>query len=244
MLINYKTQLSQKKQLTEDVYLYTFKLIDPPEISFSAGQYVILFVPQEGNEPVRRLFSIASPNTMKNELEFLVKIIPGGCASNFFLKLPIGSEATFQGPAGAFLYRESSREKIALVTGTGYAPVRSMLLSNPGIRQNYTLFFGIPTYKDVFLFDELVERAKKNKSFTFYVCLSREQNLDMVPEENRKYFLLGRVTSGFEQKIFNATYTIANTDFYLCGGREVVESLKQYVYGKGAVKEQVYFEKF
>lgn len=42
MLANYKVILSQKTQLTADVYLYHFDLIDPKEISFIPGQCIIM----------------------------------------------------------------------------------------------------------------------------------------------------------------------------------------------------------
>ncbi len=247
MLLTYKTHLSKKLQLTSDVWLYTFTLDEPKEILFIPGQYVILFVPQENGEKVRRLYSIASPNTITNEFELLVKLVPNGCASCYFEKLNINDEVEFQGTAGMFTLKENPRNKIGMVTGTGYAPVRSMLLSNSKFQppnSKFYLFFGFPYYKDVFLFDELKQLSEKNPNFKFYICLSREQNLDMIPEEDKKYFLLGRVTHGFEQLIENCKLKIENFDYYLCSGRDVVESLKEYVYQKGAPKEQVYFEKF
>jgi len=243
MLINYKTTLIEKRQLTADIFFYRFKLVVPTAITFIPGQYLILFVPQENGEKARRLYSIASPNILTNEFQLLVKLVPNGCASSYFEKLQINNECEFQGPAGMFVLRESQRDKIGLVTGTGYAPIRSMLLSQP-MTKNFTLFLGVPTYKDTFLFEELKQLSEKNSYFKFYMCLSREQNLDMIPETDKKYFLLGRITNGFEQKILNTEYSIVNSDFYLCSGREVVESLKEYLYQKGAQKEQVYFEKF
>lgn len=248
MIQIFKTTLSKKTQLTSDVWLYAFSLNDPKEISFIPGQYVILIVPQENGEKARRLYSIASSNTSTNGFELLVKLVPGGCASCYFEKMQINDECEFQGPAGMFTLRESPREKIFMVTGTGYAPVRSMLLSKIKDRgSKIYLFMGFPYYKDAFLFEELKLLASRFSPLNFYICLSREQNLDMVPEEDRKYFLTGRVTNGFEQIIstnFNQPQPISRFDFYLCSGRGIVESLKLYLDQKGAPKEQVYFEKF
>ncbi|MBI3366589.1 hypothetical protein HY041_03105 [Candidatus Roizmanbacteria bacterium] len=123
-----------------------------------------------------------------------------------------------------------------------------MLLSNMKNMKNQGakthLFIGFPYYKDIFLLDELKSYILQVSGFDFNVCLSREQNLDMISEEDKKYFLLGRVTNGFDQ-LLSANYKLlTNSDFYLCSGREIVEQLKQYVYEKGAPKERVYFEKF
>jgi NAD(P)H-flavin reductase len=248
MIQTYKTTLSEKKQLTSDVFLYKFKLIEPVTLSFIPGQYLILLVPKENGENARRLYSIASPNTTTGEFELLVKLIPNGCASMYFKKIQVNDECEFQGPAGMFTLRENQRDKIFMVTGTGYAPVRSILKSisnnQSPITNNYYLFIGFPYCKDVFLLDELKLLTSNFKHLTFYICLSREQNLEMISEEDRKYFMLGRVTTGLEKLIENFKLKTENFDYYLCGSREVIESLKQYLSEKAAPKEQVYFEKF
>ena len=124
MLINYKTVFTNKKQLTGNVYLFTFKLTDPPEINFTPGQYLILKV---NNKP--RLYSIASSSQVKNQIEFIIEIIRSGLASQYFLRLKINDQVNFQGPAGQFTLKENNKQKIFLVTGAGIAPVRSMLSS-------------------------------------------------------------------------------------------------------------------
>ena len=101
MLSTYKTLLTKKQQLNSSTYLYHFDLIEPKEIIFIPGQYVILKVPSEKG-PVSRLYSIASPNTKKNSFELIIEIIPGGLASNYLFSLKENTEVVFQGPAGLF----------------------------------------------------------------------------------------------------------------------------------------------
>ena len=48
MLISYQTQLIKKTNLASKVYLFEFSLIEPKEISFLAGQYLILLIPSKG----------------------------------------------------------------------------------------------------------------------------------------------------------------------------------------------------
>jgi len=231
MLTSFKTILTNKKQLINNTYLFTFKLIDPSEINFIPGQYLILKV---NGKP--RLYSIASSNLVKNQIEFIIEIIPKGLASNYLINLKENDEVIFQGPAGQFILRENDKKKIFLVTGTGIAPVRSMLESYKLQMTNYQLFWGLKTYKDVYLLDELRE-------FNLKICLSREQNLDMISEPDRKYFDLGHIDACLE-KILDTKYLILNTDFYLCGGRDAVESLRQYLLTKNVSPENVVFEKF
>ena len=77
---------------------------------------------------------------------------------------------------------------------------------------------------------------KKFPNFTFYICLSREET---IPDE--PFYVRGRVNVGFEEKI---TSNINGNTYYICGGRDVTESLRQYLYDKGIQKENIIFEKF
>lgn len=239
MLNTYKTILSQKTQLNSDTYLYHFDLIEPKEIIFKPGQYVMLKVPSEKG-PVSRLYSISSSNITKNSFELIIGILHGGLASNYLLLLEENTEIIFQGPAGMFGLKENSRPKIFLVTGTGIAPVRSMLNSKFRIQNSGSfLFWGLKNYQDVYLFDEL-----KKLGIQFKICLSREQNLSMISEIDKIFFKLGHVDSHLDQLIEDCKLKIENLDFYLCGGRQIVEALRQFLIAKNVPKENIYFEKF
>lgn len=229
MLLTYKTILSQKTQLNSDTYFFRFNLLEPQEIKFRAGQYLMIKIPTDKG-PISRLYSIASSDSEKNNVEFIIQIIPGGVASSYLFALKVKDEVVFQGPAGLFELKENDHQKIFLVTGTGIAPVRSMLASCKLPVDNYQLFWGLKTFKDVYLFDEL-------KKFNLKICLSREQNLNMIPESDKKYFELGHVDNCLIRQI-------ENSDYYLCGGRNIVESLKQFLLGKNIQRENIHFEKF
>jgi len=237
MLLTYKTILSKKSQLNSNTYLYHFNLIEPKEIIFKPGQYVMLKVPSDKG-PVSRLYSIASPNTNRNSFELIIGMVPGGLASNYLFSLKENTEVIFQGPAGMYGMRENEKEKIFLVTGTGIAPILSMIKSEYKISNvKYQIFWGLKNYEDVYLFNEL-------KKFNIKICLSREQNLNIIPEVDRKYFQIGHVDTCLEKQILDTKYSILNTDFYLCGGRLIVESLKQFLLIKGIPLENIIFEKF
>jgi len=228
MLLTYKTLLSQKSQLNSNTHLYHFDLLEPKEIVFKAGQYLMLKVPSDKG-PVSRLYSIASSAAEKNSFELIIQIIPGGLASNYLSNLKVKDEIIFQGPAGMFGLKENDRPKIFLTTGTGIAPVKSMLESYQLPVSSYSLFWGLKTYKDIYLFDEL-------KEFNLKICLSREQNLNMILENDKKYFELGHVDSYCP--------LLTTADYYLCGGRQIVESLRQFLIAKNIPKENIFFEKF
>lgn len=242
MLTQYKTTLSDKKLLAESVYLFKFKLIEPTNIDFIPGQYLMLRVPKDGGY-ISRLYSVASPASQKDSFELLIELIPNGLASCFIDKLKIGDEVLFQGPAGLFKMESSEKRKVFLVTGTGIAPVISMIKSQTeNLKCQIDIFWGLKQYKDAYLLEEFKSIQSKNPGLKFNICLSREQGLEQVSENDRNYFELGHVDSVFE-KITNLD-SLINAEYYLCGGREVVESLRQFLLSKNIPKEAVHFEKF
>jgi len=204
-----------------------------------------MMVPGESGEFVKRLYSIVSPVTSKESFDLLIKIIPGGAASSYVKDLKIGDNVVFQGPAGVFSLRPTDKEKIFMATGCGLSPIRSIILSFvSGLSTSSYLFWGAPKLKDIYLLDELKQIANKNPRFHFLICLSQEQNLDMIPVEDKKYFILGHVNDGLERQIRDSRLEFKNEEYYLCGNRNVTDSLNDYLIGKQISPGQIFFEKF
>lgn len=238
MLKTFNTTLIEKKQLTIDIILLKFALISGEQLEFSAGQYMIFKF-----NGLSRLYSIFSSSNIKNYFELLVKIMPGGKATTSLNNLKVGDNTVFQGPAGAFIFKKNDKDKIFLATGTGFSPVRSMIISNlVNLGPNFYLFWGLPYFSEVCLMDELIQLTTRFPNFNFSICLSREKDLNMISETQRKFFLLGRVNIGLEKLIKQKTTD--NFDYYICGSKIVVESLRELLYQKKITKESVFFEHF
>ena len=151
MLTSFKTRLVKKTKLTEVVYLFQFSLVDPLSINFLAGQYLILLVPSAEGE-IKRLYSIASSPTRTDSFELVVEVVENGVASNYLRNLEIGAEVKFQGPAGAFTLKENNNNKVFLATGTGIAPVRSMIkkLEITNNKSQIFLYWGLKYVKEIY----------------------------------------------------------------------------------------------
>ena len=120
-------------------------------------------------------------------------------------------------------------------------------IANPNLKiQNWSLFWGLKDYRSVYLLEELKRWSNETlKQFSFKICLSRENNLDSIPEIDRKYFDIGHVDTIFDKQFSNLVIEQwRNLDFYLCGRREVVESLRLFLLGKNAPVENMHYEKF
>ncbi len=255
MLYSLNAKLLSKKDLTHDVMLLRFQTSESV-ISAISGQYMIVHVPREEEVAYRRLYSIASDCSNIGSIEIVAKIIPGGAASEYFKKLTIGEVTKLEGPAGVFHLKNNAKDKMFLATGTGIAPIKAMIHELLEQKDKITgaihLLWGLRFYKDVYFLDELKKWSQEFRNFTFKICLSREELLDHIPMEDRHHFSLGRIA-----RLLDEGYTgkpkdispadpqkLANTDIYLCGDRAVVESLRQYLYGRGFSRDAVIFEKF
>lgn len=206
---------------------------------------MIMMVPKDGGEPARRLYSIVSPPEQTDSFDLLIKLIEGGVASSYVLNLKTGDEVTFQGPAGLFHLRDTQQNKVFLTTGCGLAPIRSMIVANIEKHPaDFLLFWGVPKLEDVYFLDELKALSEKYPNFHFLISLSRESSLDKVPGPDKKYFMLGHVNTGFEQRVKEKGLNINELEYYLCGSRNVTESLKEYLVDKQIPEGRVFFEKF
>ncbi|MEK7066127.1 MAG: FAD-binding oxidoreductase [Patescibacteria group bacterium] len=244
MINVYKTKLAYKMQLSPDVWLFGFDLPEDQKLEFVPGQYLIMKIPQPSGDPVNRMYSIASPSFQKQSFDIIAKLLKDGAASEYFRNLKIGDMVEFHGPAGIFTLKDNPSDKIFLATGTGIAPIRSMILSqfhnDNEVQHNYYMFWGVRTMQDVYFLDELHVLSQKYPKFHFYICLSQETNLDAVAEEDKKKFIIGRVHKGFSS-ILGFMY---DYDFYICGAAEVVDSLKTYLAENNVPKTQIVSEKF
>ncbi len=239
MISQYQTKLIGKKQLTSSTFHFKFQLINPSEIYFQAGQY--LFLKIDGKT---RLYSIASPSYQKNQVEFVIEMVEGGLASKYLKNLSLGEEVLWYGPAGQFSLKKDEVTPIFFATGTGIAPMRSMILSNIKNNDNFSCFllWGLRSFSDLYFFDEFFSLKEKfPQKFNFVYCLSREDKIIEKYKKFENHFFFGHIQNYLNQK-FNEDFFKRN--FYLCGSRGVVEALKEYLKEKGVNDNNIVFERF
>ncbi|MFA9288346.1 MAG: ferredoxin--NADP reductase [Weeksellaceae bacterium] len=246
MLITYEAQLVKKEALTHDVYLFSFTFPTEPGWDFKAGQYMIFHIPQADGHAARRLYSIASSPHQKNTLDFIIEILPNGIGSQHLVNMNIGDSQTLQGPAGLFFYKPTDRDAICLATGTGVAPIYSMLETHLAEfpEKQFSLFWGLKYSQDAYYLPELKALVDQHPNFHLSLCLSQEAQITETMKEMAVYCMSGRVTVGFEALLKLKTTQPQAYDYYVCGGKNVIDSLKTYLEEKQVPKEQVHFEKF
>ena len=174
-----KAFLISKKFVSSDVGLFSF-YVENEGFSFTPGQYTILTIPSS-TKPLKRLYSFAGSSGNNNVFELLIKHIPGGLSSEYLKKMCVGETIEISGPAGLFTQKQTPARKIYMATGTGYAPIRSFLLSEGAKSVKSTLYWGIRDLSETYLFDELLSLKNSSPSFSFAYCLSQQKSFDSIP---------------------------------------------------------------
>jgi len=115
------------------------------------------------------------------------------------------------------------RELLFVATGTGIAPIRSMLLANlerPNPRPA-TLFWGLRSQRDLYYQEELAELARREPKFTYFTTLSRP-----APGWTGE---TGRVTRLVEERIASVKHLAV----YLCGNSGMIKDVTAIIQRKG-----------
>ena len=228
------------EDLTPEIKGVYFRILSPEEgITFRPGQYVQLHIPKyKGTSgPEYRAYSICSSAHDKDRLDLVITKAEGGAVSTYVHEvLKVGEELIVSGPFGDFFLRESDRDILLIATGSGLAPVKSILdqIKREQIHRKSVLFFGAKTPEDLFFNDYLRGLEKEIVDYTYTPTLSRATEKDQWQGEN------GRVTHLIEKYIPEHP----NTDVYICGAPPMVESCVALLTQKGVPQEHIYYDKF
>lgn len=156
-----------------DVKVVALRLPLHANIQFAAGQYVDFLLP----EGVRRSYSIANPANAAGviDLEFHIRHLQGGLfTSKVFGAMKEREKIQFEGPLGTFFLRKSPKPALFIASGTGYAPIRSILLSElpRASGRRMVLYWGGRTRRDLYMMEEPQQLAKEYGNFSFVPVLS------------------------------------------------------------------------
>jgi phenol hydroxylase P5 protein len=140
---------------------------------FEAGQWVNLHVPNME----KRAYSIASAPTHElggGRFDLAVTLVEGGPVSTYLHSATIGTDVDVSGPQG-FFSREKTGPGLYIGTGTGVAPLRSMIKDalSKGETRSMWLLFGIRTEGDILYAGEWDALAKAHPNVRVFYTLSR-----------------------------------------------------------------------
>lgn len=221
--------------LTHDTKLFRFRLLDPSEIKFKAGQFVQFRIPKAGEE---RAYSIASSPNNSGIVELIVRLIPGGlCTTYMFKKLKVNDEICLTGPYGDFFLREETEDPIICVGGgSGSAPIRSIItyLKEKNSKRKIISFYGGRTPKDIYFTEEYNQLSKEMHDLTHIPAISEPSEDDEWEGEK------GLITEPMECNLTD----VSNYEAYMCGPPAMLHFSKLLLKKLGIDENRIYFDEF
>ncbi len=236
----YRANCSMIRDLTHDIKLFRFELVEPETIKFTPGRYVQLRAPkyEKSKEEVYRAYSIASDPAENNIVDLIIRLVPGGiCTTYCFEYLSEGDEVLMNGPYGDFRLTDNSSDMIFIAGGSGMAPFVSIChhMRETENKRKASYFFGANKVKELFFVDEMREFENQLENFSFVPVVFEPDEGEQWDGEK------GLVTDAVGRCIDNA----AESEAYLCGSPGMIDaSIKVLVEKLGMSEEKIYYDKF
>jgi CDP-4-dehydro-6-deoxyglucose reductase, E3 len=144
-------RVQQMTRAADDVMIVRVKLPANERLQFLAGQYIDFLL--KGGE--RRSFSMANAPHADELIELHIRQVAGGSfTDHVFGKMKERDILRFEGPLGSFFLREESQKPIVFVaSGTGFAPIKSIIESafHRKVTRPMVLYWGARRPKDLYL---------------------------------------------------------------------------------------------
>jgi CDP-4-dehydro-6-deoxyglucose reductase/3-phenylpropionate/trans-cinnamate dioxygenase ferredoxin reductase subunit len=154
-----------------DITILTLRFPIGLRAPFKAGQYLQV-VMEDGD---RRNFSMANAARDNDGAELHVRHVPGGKFSTLMLaRLSVGDPLPVELPFGDFYLRPSGRSVVLLASGTGFAPIKSIIETSihAGERRPMHLYWGARRIEDIYLAEAAARWAVRHPWFSFTRVLS------------------------------------------------------------------------
>lgn len=231
--------------LTYDIKEVTVKMPEGSDISYVGGNYGQFEVPAYGDvkEATARAYSFSSHPQMKGELQFLIRLVPGGIVTTYVHKhLKVGQKVNIVAPVGDFNVKDTGAAMVCVAGGSGMAPFKSIFnqMVEEGTINSRPIwyFFGARTTKDMYYLDWLWSLDKKYENFHFVPALSEPQ-----PGEAWEG-ATGLITNVLDDYLQNKIDLNFPREGYLCGSPGMLDACMKVMTKNKIAEDKIYFDKF
>jgi NAD(P)H-flavin reductase/ferredoxin/2-polyprenyl-6-methoxyphenol hydroxylase-like FAD-dependent oxidoreductase len=200
-------------------------------IVYKAGQFAQLQVP--GTDAWRN-YSYAHPSDGRDELEFIIRLLPDGVMSDYLRdRAHPGDRIALRCSKGGFYLRPVVRPVILVAGGTGLSAILAMAQSlDADIGQPVHLLYGVTSSDDLCKLDELDALTQRLPGVTSQIIVSQPAADWDGP--------VGLVTDLLDARMLDD----GDADIYLCGPAAMVESTRNWLENNGIHRIGLYYEKF
>ncbi len=211
------------QELTAEIIQVNLRVPPNQKVNFLEGQY--LNVIWNG---IKRSYSIASTSS-SSEIELIIKNYPGGALSGYwFGQAKANDLLRLEIPKGTFFLRNHTEIEnlVFLATGTGIAPIKSILESSSnhsklGQFKRIIVLWGMKYERDIFWKPE-------SSRIEFIPVLSRES-------QPKRYV---------QNLISNLELDMSKTVIYACGSDDMIQEAKNKSIQQGLKSNHFYSDAF
>jgi CDP-4-dehydro-6-deoxyglucose reductase len=228
------SRVQKMDRRADDVMVLYLKLPASERLQFLAGQYLD-FLLKDGR---RRSYSIANPPHADELIELHVRHVPGGLfTDHVFSTMKEKDILRINGPLGSFFIREDSDKPMIFVAGgTGFGPIKAMLLHLFEERspRQMVLYWGARSLKDLYLAELPARWQQEHDSFSFIPVLSQPKAEDHWD---------GR-TGYVDQAVLKDFEGLSGYQVYACGAPAMVDSARESFGRRGLPADEFFADAF
>ncbi|WP_269932604.1 2Fe-2S iron-sulfur cluster-binding protein [Aminobacter sp. HY435] len=219
------------RHLGRDVVHLTLALPGAEDLVYRPGQYLNVLL-GDGN---KRSFSMASVQNGRTVDLHIRRVRDGHFTGGQLMRLSPGDRVDVELPHGLFCCRkEDFRPLVMVATGTGLAPIKSILeslMDDPDCPP-VSLYWGMRTEEDLYLHDEILSWTDRLCDFQYVPVLSRP----------------GSSWTGRQGYVQDAALEdlgdFSEHAIYMCGSPSMISSAKKLFIENGANPGFIYSDAF
>jgi len=213
---------------SEHIIEVDLRLLPSAAFKFLEGQYIDVI----GPNGVRRSYSIANSSDEKILKLFIKKLENGVMSQYWFDEAKQNDLLRLEGPKGSFFFRDVKKHIVFMATGTGIAPVKSML--NMLERRDdlpedvtFSLYWGNRHPEDFFWQPD-------------YESLQ----LNYIPVLSRRHAEWNGRVGYIQDMVIEDALAIKDARFYACGSLNMIESAHKSLLANGLDEKYFHSDAF
>ncbi len=228
------SRITSIDKVNDNIIILKIQLPINQQFEFLPGQYIDILL-KNGN---RRSYSIAS-NPFEQSIELHIRHMEGGLFTDslfgFNKEIPVNVKdiLRLEGPLGSFFIRQDEKPIIFLASGTGYAPIKSMInnLINHDINKNIVFYWGVRNVQDLYDIKQCEIWQNTLTNFKFVPVIS--ESTSNIKWEGR--------TGLVHQAVLQDIQNMQNYNVYACGAPIMVESARKDFISKAHLPQESFF---
>ncbi|MGH8679117.1 MAG: CDP-6-deoxy-delta-3,4-glucoseen reductase [Burkholderiales bacterium] len=224
-------RVQQMTRAAHDVMILKLRLPANERLQFLAGQYIDILLKQGK----RRSYSMGNAPHDDAYIELHVRNMQNGAFTDFaFNQMKEKDILRFEGPLGTFFLREESDKPLIFVaSGTGFAPIKSIIEHSFHVdsQREMILYWGGRRPQDIYLGDLAAGWQDTHENFSFVPVIS-----DALPEDHW-HGRAGLVHRAVMQDFPDMT----GYQLYACGAPVMVEAAHRDFTAQCALPEEEFF---